>query len=41
MGQGDWATVDYERGELLGELVGELAPIDHYTDQVYPRYMGN
>ncbi|KAK7592433.1 hypothetical protein V3481_007051 [Fusarium oxysporum f. sp. vasinfectum] len=32
MGEGAWATTDYKRGEFLGELVGELAPIDYYTD---------
>ncbi|KAG7428722.1 putative AC transposase [Fusarium oxysporum f. sp. raphani] len=32
MGEGVWATSDYETGEFLGELVGELAPIDYHTD---------
>ncbi|KAI3570935.1 hypothetical protein IWW34DRAFT_345795 [Fusarium oxysporum f. sp. albedinis] len=32
MGEGVWATSDYEKGEFLGELVGELAPIDYHTD---------
>ncbi|QKD60052.2 uncharacterized protein FOBCDRAFT_190216 [Fusarium oxysporum Fo47] len=32
MGEGAWARTDYETGELLGELVGEIAPIGYYTD---------
>lgn len=32
MGEGVWARTDYEIGEFLGELVGELAPIGYYTD---------
>ncbi|KAF5725256.1 histone-lysine n-methyltransferase H3 lysine-36 H4 lysine-20 specific [Fusarium mundagurra] len=32
MGEGAQATTDYKRGEFLGELVGELAPIGYYTD---------
>jgi hypothetical protein len=32
MGEGVWARSDYEIGEFLGELVGELAPIGYYTD---------
>ncbi|CAJ0552471.1 Ff.00g005490.m01.CDS01 [Fusarium sp. VM40] len=32
MGEGAWAGTDYEAGEFLGELVGEIAPIGYYTD---------
>ncbi|KAK2470891.1 hypothetical protein H9L39_07977 [Fusarium oxysporum f. sp. albedinis] len=32
MGEEAWATTDYKSGELLGELVGELAPIGYYID---------
>ncbi|KAF5528779.1 histone-lysine n-methyltransferase H3 lysine-36 H4 lysine-20 specific [Fusarium phyllophilum] len=32
MGDGAWAETDYEAGELVGELVGEIAPIGTYTD---------
>ncbi|KAG7413123.1 SET domain-containing protein [Fusarium oxysporum f. sp. raphani] len=32
MGEGALARTDYEKDEFLGELVGELAPIAHYTD---------
>ncbi|RBA10305.1 hypothetical protein FPRO05_06241 [Fusarium proliferatum] len=32
MGEGAWAKTDYEAGELVGELVGEIAPIGTFTD---------
>ncbi|KAM0362963.1 hypothetical protein ACHAO7_011599 [Fusarium culmorum] len=32
MGEGVWANTNYEAGEFLGELVGEIAPVGCYKD---------
>jgi hypothetical protein len=32
MGEGAQAVLRYEPGDLLGEFVGELAPLEHYDD---------
>lgn len=32
MGDGVQAVLQYQPGDLLGEFIGELAPLDHYDD---------